>query len=338
VTDPPARYSSRPSTDSPIYRLASVDLNLLIPLYALLTERSVTRAARRVGLSQPAMSALLSRLRRLFQDDLLTRVGREYYLTPLGQQLVAPMEGVLKDVADLLRLRPQFNPHRDAYTFSIVASDYATIVLLQPLLKVIAHEYPSMRLVVHRLAVDSFEKLDRQEIDLVIAPYEVSLFLNLPRLDPGRFSCQVLFIDEWVCAVWAGNQDVGEGLTLEQFKNMKQLVFGLDELFPMGLADVALESMGVRRSIQCSVNSFLLLPLLLTGTDMVALVQRRLARLLLDRLREPDVLLLEPPFDAPRISEAMFWHPSKTEHPAHRWLREAMVAVGLELEGQAEHP
>ncbi|GBD13705.1 Nodulation protein D 2 [bacterium HR24] len=331
MAEPPGRHPARHTTESPIYRLASVDLNLLIPLYALLTERSVTRAARRVGLSQPAMSALLSRLRRLFQDDLLTRVGREYYLTPLGQQLVGPMEEVLRDVADLLRLRPQFNPQRDAYTFSIVASDYATIVLLHPLLKAIAHEYPNMRLVVHRLAADSFEKLDRQEIDMVIAPYEVSLFLNLPRLDPGRFSHQVLFTDEWVCAVWAGNQDVGERLTMDQFRSMKHLVFGLDEFFPMGLADVALESLGVRRPIQCSVNSFLLLPLLLTGTSMVAMVQRRLAKLLLEKLRDPDVLLLEPPFDAPRISEAMFWHPSKTEHPAHRWLREAMAAVGKEL-------
>ena len=107
--------------------LRRMDLNLVLPLDALLEERHVTRAAESIGIGQPAMSAALARLRRLFGDPLLVRNGRVHELTPMGQSLVEPVRAVLTGLEQLLATTPHFDPGTDERTFTVVASDYVTL-------------------------------------------------------------------------------------------------------------------------------------------------------------------------------------------------------------------
>src|SRR5437868_3077316 len=115
--------------------LRQVNLNLLVALHALMTQRNVTRAAEAVGLTQSAMSGELRRLRALFGDDLLVRVGRDYHLTPLAEDLVQPVADIMAAVEHTLAHRLTFDPATDERSFSIGMSDYAMVVLLQPVLQ-----------------------------------------------------------------------------------------------------------------------------------------------------------------------------------------------------------
>src|SRR4051812_11588011 len=122
--------------------LSQVDLNLLVALDALLSERNVTRAGERVGLSQPAMSSALSRLRRLFQDELLVREGRVYELTLLAQELRDPLQNILEMIDQTIEKKPAFDPAVDKRTFTIVASDHMAFLVLQPLVRRLTMEAP----------------------------------------------------------------------------------------------------------------------------------------------------------------------------------------------------
>src|SRR5688572_4982858 len=126
--------------------LASVDLNLLVALDAILAERHLTRAGERLGLTQPTMSHTLSRLRRLFDDDLLMRIGRDYELTPLAQELREPLRDILKNIEQTIERRPNFDPKTDERLFTVGASDYATYLVFQPALARIENEAPGVRI------------------------------------------------------------------------------------------------------------------------------------------------------------------------------------------------
>src|SRR5579859_5304064 len=129
--------------------LRQVNLNLLVALHALMTQRNVTRAAEAVGLTQSAMSGELRRLRALFGDQLLVRVGRDYQLTPLAEELVEPVSDIMSAVEHTLSRRLTFNPAADERSFSVAMSDYAMVVLLQPVLQRLVREAPRITLHVH---------------------------------------------------------------------------------------------------------------------------------------------------------------------------------------------
>ena len=287
--------------------LAHVDLNLLVSLDALLSERNVTRAGERVGLSQPAMSNTLRRLRRLFGDELLIREGQEFEFTPLAEQLRAPLSEILQLIDNTIEKRPTFDPSKGLRTFTVLAADHTTILILQPLFERFRDEAPGVRLQIRPLRkVESQHEL--AELDLVC---------SVEDLQRGAES-QELFRDRWVCVVWSGNKDVGETLTPRQFRRLPHLGYGpsIDGL--TGLADRAASALYPDRLVHVSVQTFFLLPFLLEGTSMVAFMIESVARRLAAFC---DIRVVEPPFEAPIISEVMFWHPRFNGDPAHAWLR-----------------
>src|SRR5215470_9877217 len=161
--------------------LAGVDLNLLVALDALLAERSVTRAAERVGLSQPGMSTTLARLRKLFGDPLLVREGLALVPTPRAESLRQPVADALSLIQHALDDRPGFDPATGHATFTVSCSDYSLLMLIGPL--------------VRRLAADPVRLLRDGDADLVIEPVEIMPETTLPSLR--------LFADRWICCVWA---------------------------------------------------------------------------------------------------------------------------------------
>ena len=297
--------------------LRDIDLNLLVTLEALLRERNVTRAGQVLGASQPAMSAALARLRDLFQDQLLLRVGREYRLTPMARDLVGPLQSALATLQGTLERRSGFDPQSSTREFRIATSDYVMAVLMQPFLAHLRDTAPGIRL--HLRNADSAvqRKLINARIDLSIQPAGVLAHM------PG----QVLFSDEWVCAVWSGNADVSDPMTIEQWSRLPHACFGFGSS-GIVLADLMLGPLAEARTRQVVCESYLTLPYLLPQTRLMALLPSRIARLFASN---GQIRLVQPPRDFPRFAEAMSWNPLYDNDPAHRWLREELGAVAKHI-------
>ncbi len=302
--------------------LRNVDLNLLVILDALLTERNVSRAGERIGLSQSAMSAALARLRDIFHDPLLVRVGRDLVLTRNAEDLIVPLKEALGKIEQTLMRRPGFDPATDARTFSISASDYAGLILLTPLVRMIANEAPNVTVHLLPRARDAARVLHTNQADIVIEPVELFGHSDYPS--------SLLLTDRWLCAVDAHHPDIrGDVLTEQCFLALPHLVYGIGNDRQLNLADQHLADLGIRRRIEVTVESFLLNPFMIEGTRLVSLVLQRAAERLLG---SADIKLLESPIAVPDIHEAMYWHPRHTTDPGHIWLRDQLQSVAAALD------
>lgn len=295
------------------------DLNLLVVLDALLTEQSVTRAAARLHMTQPATSAALARLRRQLEDDILVRDGRGLRPTPYAASLTVPVREALAELESVLSAKPHFDPARDGRTFRVVVSDYAALMLLSPLVAQLQEEAPLVRLAVSPISSHAPQQLLRDEIDIVIAPIEIREY-------PEPIRSEVLFQDDFVCAVWRGNPLVKDELSLETFSRMPHL--GYFQLGVVNYAEQQLAEAGVTREIELMTQTFALAPFLLWGTRLVAIVQKRLA----ERLSaSAEIRVFPSPVPLKPITEAMFWHPRHDDDPGLQWLCERLRELGGHL-------
>ena len=297
--------------------LADLDLNLLLALDALLVERSVTRAAQRVGLSQPAVSAALKKLRRLFDDELLVRTGNAFELTSLGSRLVTMTGPALAEVKRVFEATSGFDPTSAERDFRIVASDYAASTI-GPLLADAFHEYPGIRL---HLAQQTPWLVDHADaslraVDGMILPH--GYLADIPHQD--------LYSDTWVCLAAEDHPDVGASVGLEQLSELDMVtLFNLPTAFSPADKQLSLHGLTLRNRIV--VDSFLVMPSFLVGSARVALVQRRLAaRLVGGGLRQ-----VELAFELAPLTEAFWWAPGHRRDPAHAWLRAALRRVSTEM-------
>ena len=260
-------YSGRtvtaPTPPSAIQALSRVDLNLLIALDTLLRERSVTQAASRLGLSQPALSASLARLRRYFDDELLTRVGNKYELTPLAVALLERTTVALAATAEVFTAPADFDPATAEREFELYVSDYAASVLATELSRLTRAEAPRVHLRLQQLnatAVDNAATFLRDHDGLVV-PHGL--------VDDARFVD--LFTDRFVLLVSADNAAIGESMTVQEMINARWS------------SPTTPGPAGTRPYIRCSLpglepnmatvtESFLIMPFLIAGTDRIGLV------------------------------------------------------------------
>ena len=301
--------------------LGGIDLNLLVALDALLQERSVTRAAARVGLSQPGMSNALARLRRLFDDPLLVRRGATLVPTARAEGLVGPVHEALELIRDAVHAPARFDPASERRTFRVSCSDYSVLMAVGPLVGALAAEAPGVRVEVLPRLVNASRALANGEIDLVIEPPEIMGDVDLHALR--------LWDDRWMCCVWAGNTRVKRRITIEDYLSLGHLVYSMGAADqPVALPDRHLARMGIPRRIEVSVESFLLAPFLLVGTDLVTLVPKRAESFL---RRTGDIRILTPPLELPVLVEMLWWHPRADNDRAHSWLRERIADVARSL-------
>jgi DNA-binding transcriptional LysR family regulator len=296
--------------------LAGIDLNLLVALDVLLSECNVTRAAERMAVGQPAMSASLRRLRKHFDDPLLVKEGRTLVLTSFAESLIAPVHEALTAVNGVMGASQPFDPAHDQRTFTIVASDYVTLILLRPLFQRLAVEAPDVRLNVVPMQPDFVEQLRRGQADLLILPTAVAGQVSLPHI--------MLFSDRFLLACDRDNPDVSDIVTPEQFSRLPYLSYSIGQL--AALVDIELDEVGVERRVEVRTQSFVIAPFLLTGTGLVSIVHERLAYLVAE---QAGLRLLEPPVALRPIVEAMYWSPRHTADPAHTWLRELLIDVAV---------
>ncbi|MFI1031282.1 LysR family transcriptional regulator [Streptomyces sp. NPDC020951] len=297
--------------------LSGLDLNLVLSLRALLEERNVTRAGQRIGLSQPAMSAALARLRRHFDDELLSRVGGQYELTALGRALLDRTATACDLLERVFSSRADFIPGSEEHEFTLLASDYAVAVFGAEFARTVHAEAPGVRLRFQRIPPDVTEDAETllSTADGLLMPHGII----------SGFPAVELFTDGWAFLVAETNDEVGDRLTMEDLARLPWVTYQRTYDAP---AARQLSMIGVEPRVEVSVDSFQVLPFLVAGTRRIALVQQRLAEQLSGVAA---VRVMEAPYEAVPLQEALWWHPVHTHDAAHIWLRETSARVGAEL-------
>jgi DNA-binding transcriptional LysR family regulator len=306
--------------------LAGVDLNLLVALDALLTERSVTRAGQRLSITQSAMSGALGRLRGLFGDELLVRSGQAMRLTTFAESLQAPLREALVQLEATVFSRSAFDPQREQRTFTISATDYTSLVFLSRLPRELAAKRTHVRMRVTTNDVHgSIRRLEAGEIDLAILP------ANFGKLPP--LSAQRLFDEEFVPVCWRGNEAIREPLTFEALATIPLLSYRLGPLPTM--VERRFEELGVHIEPAVTLDGFVDGAFYLRGTEYVTFLQRRLVERLADAA---ELRVLATSIELPRFVETMWWHPKASKDAAHEWFRDQLLAVAAELARSSPAP
>lgn len=298
--------------------LSAVDLNLLVVLRALLTERHVTRAAARVGLSQSATSHALARLRELFGDPLLVRRGRALALTPRAERLLPTLERGLSDLKATIDGEPEFEPATARRSFTLGMADYTQAVVMGPLLRELGRLAPHVDLHVTN-APDLEEQLSAGNVDLGL---QVT-----GRAYDAALKSQRVFEDEFVCLVRRDHPKIGQKMTMPSYLAARHVVVA-----PSGtsgsLVDTELAARGLNRRVALRVTNFLIAPIVVAETDFVNTMPKRLGVKLAERY---GLRALPPPLELPRFGFVLLWHPRVDTDPAQRWLRELLASVSGEL-------
>jgi len=299
-------------------RFRGLDLNLLVAFEALLEERSVSRAALRMNLSQPAMSAALGRLRSYFGDDILVPQGKRMYATAFAESLLPQVRECLQGLESLVATSPGFNPAESQRTFRIVGSDYVTAAVLVPLVTRLADIAPEVRLDFLLTTDESAQQLDEGKIDLLITP---DIYCA-----PGH-PTELLFEEHHVVVGWKKNPLFRRRLTEADFLSAGHVAVRMGNAGNPAYADKQLELMGRRRRVEVTVGSFTLVPWLLRGTNRVATMHERLVRIMAKEYQ----LAFEPvPFRFPVMREMIQHHRARTPDEGLAWLR-AQIASAAAL-------
>lgn len=289
--------------------LQNIDLNLLVALDALISEQSVTRAAQRIGVSQPAMSQALARLRTAFDDPLLVRTGRGMAPTTLAESLAAPLHGLLSQLDSLVRERGDFSPATSTRAFHLASLDHFSALHLPGLIGIIRDEAPDVDLVATQLSYDTLASdLERGVVDLGIG-----VFNDVPAGQMQRH----LHDERFVCMVRRGHPAL-ERWGLDAFVSAPHGLLATTGRGP-GTVDRCLSAQGLSRRVAVRVPHFLAAGAIAASSDLVFTVAGRLAKYFSQCC---DVVLVEPPLSLPTYAVVMRWHRRSHEDPAHRWIRQ----------------
>ena len=298
------------------------DLNLLVALDALLNERNVTRAGTRVCRSQPAMSAVLGKLREYFNDPLLVRVGRDLQLTARGLALVEPVREMLLHAQVVLGTQPVFDASSAQRTFTMMVPDFVVPWLMPRVLHRLVQWAPGLRIQVDGWSADGPSRLVNAEIDLFVT-LDSPRILGLEYYPDSLCSAQLRPL-RWVCVVSSDHPLVGDELTREQFLT-------LPHIYVRTQGDTHAVDESVRRQlhldldIRVTTDNVLEIPFMIPGTPLLALVPESLALQLDDCLA---IKLLEIPrgiLPARRVD--LYWHRRNEPDVGHTWLRNLVLEV-----------
>ncbi|HTY49538.1 MAG TPA: LysR family transcriptional regulator [Steroidobacteraceae bacterium] len=306
-------------------QLNRFDLNLLIALDALLHEKNVTRAAERVFLSQPAMSAALQKLRDYFEDQLLVRVGREMELTPRGLSLVEPVREALLKVQNALGTQPTFDPATVRRTFTVIATDEAVPELVPRVLNRLAREAPQVQCHIEQVSQTSLTRLSYGDADLCLS-LDIWRLYGM-RAFPDDLRSVALRPVRWVCVLDRDHDFRGETLTLEDYKALPH-VFARPNGHAAPVEELVRRLTGMDLNVRASAQSLLEVLFMLPGSPFAATVPERVANLVTPILPLKTYLL---PFDVMDGHEILLWHKRNEPDPGHAWLRGLFVEVAGKL-------
>lgn len=299
--------------------LHGVDLNLLVAFDALVAERSVTRAGKRIGRTQPAMSAALARLRSLFQDELFVRGSTGLQPTARALDLAEPVSRALAEIQRALNFTHVFEPKSSTYSLTVAVSEHPAHVLLPTLIEHLRDNAPNIAL--HVIGVtardDAVAILDVGEADLSIGvPPTVSV--------GARIITQQLFEESFVCVVRTGHPVAAKPLDIDTFLSLSHLLVS-PEGERYGRVDEALAERGLKRRLGLTLPHMYVAPVLIAKSDMIATLMSGVVA----ASGRKDLTILDPPLDLPSPAFAMSWHRRNDTHPVHRWFRDVVASLSL---------
>lgn len=301
--------------------LQGLDLNLLIALDALLTERNVTRAAERIYISQPGMSSALQKLRLHFDDPLLERIGRNMELTARARALAGPVKTILSQIRDLSDQTQAFDPAQASRVFRISATTYCCEILSTAL---ISH----LRRVAPMISVQ-FEDLSTGTVDLLLggqSDFAITISARLlDRLDKHDdvLASEKLFTDQFVVAISKDNAHTGDAITFEEFCAMGYIETRFGGVIA-GVSEQILKQQPRQPHICGWMPNFQLTLDAVGQTDMVTILPALLVELKGDL---HNVRALPVPFEMPILEERLYWHRRNDNDPGHRWMAQTLAEV-----------
>lgn len=295
--------------------MKSLDLNLLKALEVLLDERNVTRAAAKLGVTQPAMSGMLTRLRETFDDPLFVRARHGMIPTPRAEALMLPVQQVICEISELIQ-PAAFDPASAQLTYTIAATDYAFRAVAVPFIARLKQQAPQIRVSLVAIRDSALQQqLERGDIDLA---------LNSPENSPPEMHARPLYEERYVCVVRKTHPVVQQWpITAEQFCAMDHALGSYTGGGFYGVTDEALKPFGLQRRVTLSVQSFAVLPDILQASDMIAVLPARLVSGI------PGLAVLEPPIPIPGFTNSAIWHERTHRDSAHRWLRDLLFQICL---------
>ncbi|MBI2380523.1 MAG: LysR family transcriptional regulator [Gammaproteobacteria bacterium] len=313
--------------------MKDVDLNLLGVFDAIMTERSVTKAAERLAMTQPAVSNAVSRMRHAYGDPLFVKNGRGIQPTPkaitLWQQIREPLHN-LREAVD----PPAFEPGRAARRFRIATTDVMTQLVWLPLRQLLEREAPGIDIHAVPYTTTNGEKL--------LADAEADMVIGMFNDPPRDLRTAWLFDSASICAMRRDHPLAKAPLTLDRYLAADHLVVSLSGE-PTSPVDQQLAQMGYKRRIAMTVNQFASVPELLKGSDLICVAPRTVVTC---SLFSGELHLVPPPFDIPNKGLSLAWHARHDRDPGHAWLRENLIAIAVQRweeygrcwqEGQKRH-
>ena len=296
-------------------RFKGLDLNLLMALDALLDEKSVSRSAERLNLSQPAMSAALGRIRDYFDDPILKLHGKRMIPTSHALRIHEELKSVLGSVDSLISKTAFFDPATSTRKFTITASDYLTQIIFVPLLSQLRYIAPNIQIELLAPADSTHELLDQGRIDLKLAPRQM--------LSEG-FPSEILFKERFVVVGCKTNPLFKNGLSEKEFYESGHVVVKLGRRLPLSVTDQMLEARKKPRETDVLVGSFHLAPEMVVGTDRLTVMHERLAKIFAKRI---PIAITDVPFDFPTLEECVQYHSTRTDDPGIRWMIEKIKEI-----------
>jgi len=297
-------------------RLNRLDLNLLVALDTLLSERSITRAAERMHLSQPATSGALARLREFFDDELLVRVGAQMMPTPLGESLAAPVHNILLQIQATVERRLDFNAQESDRSFRLLMSDYTATTLMADMVEHLANVAPKLRLEFFAPTNNPWEKLEQGEVDFLIMPEQV-----LSHGHPTKH----LFNDDFVCIGWQDNPKLSDKLSVKEFLEFGHVSVRFGSQRTQSQDQIILkEQHGLEPRVEVIASTFGAIPRYLIGTHRIATTYRHLAENWLQYL---PLKIVPVPVSMPIIPWGIQWHKYRDLDPGIQWLRREIITM-----------
>ena len=294
-------------------KLEEINLNLLVSLNVLLKEKNVTRAARKLGVTQSAMSHSLRRLRDMFDDELLVQGSGGMVLTPRAERLSEPLHDELLELERVVRDEARFDPATAQRTFRIATSDFVGMVIIPPLLDIVTRESERVELL--------FRPIELERVAWQLETGELAMNLGVGLEASVGLRRRKLFEDDFVCVARSGHPEIVENLDLETYLSLSHMLISPTSEGE-GVVDSVLAEMNRARRVTLKVPFFAAAPMLIARSDLILTAPRRMVEQIAPRF---ELELYEPPLHLPRFAVVATWHERFDRDEAHRWLREAVM-------------
>ncbi len=300
-------------------KLSDIDLNLFVVFDAIYTEGNLTRAGDIIGITQPAVSNSLSRLRNMFDDPLFVRTADGMVPTPVAQNIIGSVRQALGLMRASVQESESFDPRSSDKRFRVSMTDLTQSILLPYIFKRLQKDAPSV-------AIDCYH-VRRRDMNIELASGNLDLALDIPLTPDPRIKQAPLFSHPQVCLVRNDHPEIGDELDLDAYLNLNHIQIS-SRRGGLGHVDLALGKMGKRRQIALRTQHYLAVSELVSRADLSLTVPQIFADYLVSQL---PVRYLQLPFSVPKLETHLYWHESTDQDQANRWLREVILELHEKL-------